>query len=135
MRKRGIPVRDSKNYKDWLISAEEDLLSAGANYNEELYRHCCILSHQAVEKALKSYLIYVQGGCPPTHNIKRLLSLCIKYDEDFSYFRGADEIFNEHYLSIKYPSKNKQEFDRKETMGLMRISAEICGFVEDKIEN
>ena len=29
VRKRGIPVRDSKNYKDWLISAEEDLLSAG----------------------------------------------------------------------------------------------------------
>ncbi|MBI5356439.1 HEPN domain-containing protein [Candidatus Collierbacteria bacterium] len=43
--------------KDWLLAADLDLKAARGSLNEGAPNIACFLSHQAVEKILKAYLL------------------------------------------------------------------------------
>jgi len=52
-------------------------------------------AQQAVEKALKAYLVLHNKQIGKIHNIARLIDLCIEVDRDFSrlYDIGVDELY------------------------------------------
>ena len=61
---------------DWLESAIVDLDEAGKAFERGSYHLSVFLSHQAVEKALKAYIIERLGQRPPrTHDLVELLHL------------------------------------------------------------
>lgn len=61
---------------DWLESAEVDLKEAKEAYKRGSYHLSVFLSHQAVEKALKAYMIGARRKRPPrTYDLVELVNL------------------------------------------------------------
>lgn len=60
-----------KEAENWLKQAESDLRNAEYLFKNHAYDVASFLSHQAAEKALKSYLLEVKKEIPlKTHNLK-----------------------------------------------------------------
>lgn len=60
-----------KEAENWLKQAESDLRNAEYLFKNQAYDVASFLSHQAAEKALKSYLLEVKKEIPlKTHNLK-----------------------------------------------------------------
>jgi HEPN domain-containing protein len=69
-----------KAYEDYKIAAHELKLSEEEMVKSAVCFHC----QQFVEKILKAYLILNEIKFGRTHDLKVLLELCIKKDNDFS---------------------------------------------------
>lgn len=69
-----------KEHEEWLDRAESDLQFAKIGIREGFYGHASFLCQQAVEKALKGYLVLKAGGYPRIHTLTDLLSLCEQYE-------------------------------------------------------
>jgi len=69
----------------WLMRAEHDLLTARTMLDvpDVPTDVVCYHSQQCMEKALKAWLVYAEIDFPKTHNLRRLLSLCTKKNEEF----------------------------------------------------
>jgi HEPN domain-containing protein len=52
----------SKLAQKWIKRAEDDFLFAKTGFKEGFYNQVCFLSHQAVEKYLKAFLIKEKGS-------------------------------------------------------------------------
>jgi HEPN domain-containing protein len=88
----------------WLRVINEDLLMAEKGLEQPLaiggtVYHC----QQAVEKALKLYLISNGELFPRTHDLLRLLQLCEKLDDDLKELREAAEFLNPFASITRYP--------------------------------
>ncbi len=96
---------DSKLHTDWYEYAERDLAAAALLYKDPFtliyaFFHC----HQAVEKALKGYLLYSNGFAPDGHN---LIYLCKKVAEKVFAMRKFYELcvdLNGYYIHARYPA-------------------------------
>ncbi|MDK2372158.1 MAG: HEPN domain-containing protein [Candidatus Korarchaeota archaeon] len=79
----------------WLKKAQTDLRIA-----EKLLRigeepWVIVFHAQAVEKALKAYLVFHSKHFDKVHNIARLIDLCAEVDRDFNqlYEIGIEELY------------------------------------------
>ncbi len=62
---------------NWVRFATEDLKAAKSFLSDDnlMPRHACWLAQQAVEKAMKSVLVFEQIKTPKTHDLEYLLTL------------------------------------------------------------
>ncbi|HEY5462257.1 MAG TPA: HEPN domain-containing protein [Hanamia sp.] len=77
---------EEKNYlEQWLQKAEHDLLAARLiiDYQPIILDISCFHCQQAVEKYLKTFLIYHKKDFPKTHNIDLLLKICSTINDHF----------------------------------------------------
>lgn len=71
-RKKGIPPSP----EEWLIHARSDLKLAKIGLNKDILpEQICFHAQQAVEKALKSVLLFYNVDFPFTHDIEELLDV------------------------------------------------------------
>lgn len=126
---------DSINYKKWLKYSEDDLASAGVNYNEGYYKQSSVLAYQAFEKGLKAYLVFVNSYAPNTHNLQDLVRLCVERNKEFEYYEGVEELYRGYYINSRYPKHKQPDYSDYKVMTLMQEAAKLCGFVEEQIEN
>lgn len=120
--------------KNWLLKALHDIKivtnELKLNENEIVTDACCFHCQQAVEKFLKSYLIYKEAGYPYTHNLEYLLKKCKEIDNDFNDFDM--EGLTDYAVDIRYgedffvPSVN-------ETKEAYKKAVEVKDFVLKKI--
>lgn len=80
------------------ISVMEKLASAGIEFYTSTI---CFHAQQAVEKYLKSFLIYHDIDFPRTHDVDFLLLECLKIDKD--NFQFDFKSLTEFGVSIRYP--------------------------------
>ncbi|MDR2546217.1 MAG: HEPN domain-containing protein [Lachnospiraceae bacterium] len=83
-------------HEEWLRLANMDLITARRIY--ELHRPMpieiiCFHAQQASEKAMKGFLVS-NGVLPPkTHDLTKLLKMCIEYEDGLvKFFREADAL-------------------------------------------
>jgi HEPN domain-containing protein len=89
----------------WLEKADHDLGTAKLiylhipAYYDTIAFHC----QQAVEKYLKGYLIFLDIGFKPVHDLRYLLNLVLTIDQSFDplYERLSD--LNDFAVKIRYP--------------------------------
>ena len=90
---------------EWIVVADRDFFSA--NYLMSAYPKplevICYLCAQAIEKYLKSYLVYNDIIPDKTHNLVVLLNQCISIDTSFSTCRNECRIINKFNNKIRYP--------------------------------
>jgi len=65
--------------------------------------HACFHAQQAVEKALKAFLVYHEVEFAWTHQIGLLLELCARQDEGFSHFVTTAVPLTEYAVRFRYP--------------------------------
>jgi len=91
---------------EWFKKAAEDLLAANHmfyNMQPRLLEIACYHCQQAVEKALKGFLI-VKGIEPPkTHNLNKLCLMCMEYDQLFGEWQDTCRELTAYAASTRYP--------------------------------
>lgn len=77
---------DERNYvEQWLEKADHDLVAARLIIDHQpiILDICCFHCQQAVEKYLKTFLIFHKKDFPKTHNIDLLLKNCSAINDRF----------------------------------------------------
>ena len=93
----------------WLDYADEDLrLAKHARTMTSNCPHRLIAYHaqQCVEKCLKAYLVFRGVDFPYTHNISRLLELCLDTDWQDT-MRDAEEL-TPYAITTRYPGQDEE---------------------------
>ena len=88
---------------DWLIIAEQDLHRVGVLLASEDSEGAGFHLQQALEKALKAFLIYSGWRLQRTHNLVSLLDFALAYDPGLEEFRPLCKEVSEYYFAERYP--------------------------------
>ncbi|MDR0522418.1 MAG: HEPN domain-containing protein, partial [Planctomycetaceae bacterium] len=76
-----------KQTKKWFRRAKKDLHSARLVAKGREWEDVCFHSQQAVEKALKGYLVQHGTDPPKIHDLVVLVQYCAKFDEVFFQYQ------------------------------------------------
>ena len=89
----------------WLIKADHDLGTAEMIIKHlPLYKDMvCFHCQQAVEKYLKTYLLFLEISFPKTHNLVLLLDL-INVDPFPDEYYNLAKLLQEYAVEIRYPT-------------------------------
>lgn len=118
----------------WLKKAKDDLLWTEANIREKIYYGACFTAQQAVEKALKAYLLSHGRITVKIHDITALLEQCSEIDSSFSSLREAILPLADYYVQSRYPDVAEFiEFTKEKAVEALEAARELVGFVENKI--
>ena len=99
-----------KEIQLWLIKSQHDLGSASRlmegdePYLDTAVYHC----QQAVEKAIKAYLIYRNIIFEKTHNLTALLASCIPLDFQFTKWENVAEMLTPYAVDFRYPGDDME---------------------------
>lgn len=126
--------------KRWREFAREDCQAARVSFEGGLFRPACFLAQQAVEKALKGFLLSRTGEYPKTHLLRELLSLCDLADPEFRQWIDDCHFLDRFYRSTRYPdappgSLPEGDPTREDAQRTVDIAGRLVGFVEGKISD
>lgn len=92
--------------RQWVGYADEDLRLArhAIDMEEPPCRLISYHAQQCAEKYFKSYLVLHGIDFPYTHNISRLLELCVESGADVDNLRDAEEL-TPYAITARYPGE------------------------------
>jgi HEPN domain-containing protein len=93
-------VRNSEAER-WLMLAGEDVVMADLALSRGIFRQVCVHSQQAVEKALKGFLVAKLGTHPKSHSLEEML-LCDPAMEELKEWRSACRNLDRFYIPTRY---------------------------------
>lgn len=79
------------------LAAAELCLQAGQSLDAACF-HC----QQAAEKALKAFLISRDEDYPRTHDLRRLVALCVKVERKFHSIEAVAKRLNPYAVDFRY---------------------------------
>lgn len=117
---------DTLRYMDWLNKAERDINAAEVLIkndcgNDLVAFHC----QQAVEKAMKAYLIMKGKGIVSTHSLIYLCKLCQANEPVFKEYIKDCGFLNQYYIETRYPADEPIYIDEYEVNECIKISTQI----------
>jgi len=122
-----------QEHDKWLIIAKEDLRSAKILLKHESFSTVVYLCQQAAEKSLKAYLVFKKYPINKTHDLIKLLELCMKSDQEFQEKFDAADYINPFSSKFRYPTEYEiPDFDDAELA--VKHAKKIMTFVIKKIE-
>jgi len=128
-------IPDPDEIKEWLLLAEKDLISAQVLLAHELpvIETSCFHSQQAIEKALKAFLVWKCQSFEKIHDIAYLLDLCKKYGLSFDFFnKDKAETITSYAAEIRYPFAGPK-ITMDKAREALDIANNIWRFVSDQI--
>jgi HEPN domain-containing protein len=118
----------------WFKKAEDDLIVARHLF-EDLYPKqieiACYHAQQAVEKALKGFLLYNDIEPPKTHDLVALCRMCAKIATEFKEKIDDCAILTLYSSITRYP--NEIEMDETEAATAIRKALAIFDFTTGMI--
>lgn len=89
---------------NWLAFARADLDTAELLVQQgRQYAIACFRCQQAVEKALKAFLLH-HGQIPPhAHRLEDLLNQCCAHEAALSAYQGQCTTLDQYYIPTRYP--------------------------------
>ncbi len=91
---------------EWVQIAEEDFASATRDARaskDPSYRNAFFHAHQCAEKYLKARLQESDIPFPKTHDLIRLLEMCLSVEPLYETLRAHIELLDEFGPEIRYP--------------------------------
>lgn len=89
--------------KGWLRKAESDFITVKLCFAEgQALDSACFHAQQAAEKCLKAYLTAYNVDFPFTHNLEKLIELCIQIDPSFSNFKTLAQNLTPYAVELRY---------------------------------
>ena len=119
-------------HMEWLLKAQRDLNGAKSLFRDSYFDLSAYHTQQCVEKALKGYLVFQNHEVLKTHDLTKLLVICINYEADFINLRMEVSNLNGFDTKFRYPDTI---FEPPESAIFQAISdAETAlNFVKNKI--
>ncbi|MEK7396963.1 MAG: HEPN domain-containing protein [Candidatus Poribacteria bacterium] len=120
--------------KEWLLIAEDDLVSAQILLSHEPpgLRVACFLCQQSIEKMLKAFLVWKNEPFEKTHNINYLLDLCKIHGLEIAFLRDKAGILTSYAVEVRYPGDNI-EVTREEAGEALSIADAVSKLINDLI--
>jgi len=121
-----------QDHDKWLRIAQEDLLAAKGLMKLELFSAAVYHCQQSAEKSLKAYLVFKNHPVIRTHDLIKLLELCMSFDQQFRKKFDAADFINPFSSKFRYPT----EFDipdLADTTHAVKQAESIIKFVVKKI--
>ena len=120
------------SYAEWLRFAREDLASAKVLLKEDFDRSGVFLLQQAMEKALKGYLVYHQQPIIKTHDLTMLIESCFHINAAFKNLLDLTLKPTEHAIANRYPD-DYEPLDEEEIIETVKNTEYIITFVSSKL--
>ncbi len=116
-----------RKVRQWLVHADEDLrlaqcgltLTSGCPYRLIAYH-----AQQCAEKCLKAYLVYRRIDFPYTHNISRLLELCVEQQVNWPETIQKAKGLTPYAITTRYPNED-EEVTREEAEQAILIATQV----------
>ena len=135
MTRRRKGASDSCFYYKWLDKALCDLQAArllltygGDHYN--IAFHC----QQAIEKALKAYILIKSDVLVDGHNLTWLCRQAKKYDKGFHQWFDESADLNQCYIETRYPADIEREYTYKMVRNFYRMAREMYQYIFAEID-
>jgi len=91
---------------EWLAKADVDLRAGSLLFaSGQLYEPVTFHAQQAVEKALKAFLVWHQVEFPKTHDMSLLLELCGSVDAGLAESLADAEELTPYGVDYRYPGE------------------------------
>ncbi len=118
-------------YEEWLLKAKRDLDTANALLEKAYYDTAIYHTQQCAEKALKGYCVYSLQPLIKTHDLEKILKICMNLDSSFQQLDLLAVSLNGLDVRFRYPDI---EFEPEETEVIDAIdwSEQILDFVKAK---
>lgn len=87
----------------WLEFARRDLDAGESLMRDANYLLACFHCQQAIEKALKAFLLHNGQSPPRIHSLDTLLNQCIAFDAALSAFQVGCRRVDQYYMPSRYP--------------------------------
>jgi len=94
-----------QEHEQWFLIAKEDLHVAKILLKYERFSAVTYHSQQAAEKAFKGYLVFKNQEVLKTHDLIKLVGLCVKFDRTFEVFLDIVECLNPFSTKFRYPTE------------------------------
>jgi HEPN domain-containing protein len=119
---------------EWLEFAKKDLATAellltNEGFPEIIAFHC----QQAIEKALKAYLVCVGKQFPKTHDIQYLCQLCGQNDPVFEAYNDDCNFVGTFYIEARYPIGIPTNISKADAEYAFQIARAIYNLVSNLI--
>ena len=94
-----------QEHEGWLRIAKEDLVGAKILLKNELFSSAVYHCQQSAEKSLKAYLVFKKHPTIKTHDLLKLLELCMLFDREFQKKFDAADYINPFSTKFRYPTE------------------------------
>jgi HEPN domain-containing protein len=118
-------------YEEWLLKAKRDLDTAKALLEKAYYDTAIYHTQQCAEKALKGYAVYKLQPLIRTHDLERILNICINLDNSFQQLDLLATSLNGLDVRFRYPDI-EFEPDEAEVIDAIKWAEQIFDFVTTK---
>ena len=125
---------DSQYYYKWLEKALSDLQSArilltwGGDEMAVAF-HC----QQAIEKALKGYLLFKLGRHFDGHNLTFLCRQAAMVDDRFVRYLGESAALNNYYIETRYPTDLPFEITEAQIHNIIIMAEDLYGVIRQEL--
>jgi HEPN domain-containing protein len=116
--------------REWLQKAERDLLSARIllEHDPPVLETACFHCQQAVEKALKAFLVWKAVPFEKVHSLTYLLDLCEVQESGFTSLRNMAETLAPYAIEVRYPGED-MEISQEEAQEALATTETMWSFV------
>jgi HEPN domain-containing protein len=118
-------------YEEWLLKAKRDLDTAKALLEKSFHDTAIYHTQQCAEKALKGYCVYSLQPLIKTHDLEKILNICIRLDSSFNHLDILATSLNGLDVRFRYPDI-EFEPDATEVQDAINWSEQIYDFVKAK---
>ena len=123
----------SYDYNVWLARAKSSLaISKNRSDDDIFYEDLCFHTQQAVEKAIKGFLIFYNIEPEKTHNLVSLIKELSKYI-DIPEEINETAILNDYAVQTRYPG-DYTPIEKEEYNHAIKIAEDCINWVENKIK-
>lgn len=120
------------DHEAWLRIAKEDLMVAKVLLREEFFSTVTYHCQQAAEKSLKAYLVFKDQPVLKTHDLTKLIELCMEKDREFEKIYTYARYLNPFSTKFRYPSEYDIP-DYAHAENTIKQTQKLMTFVIDKI--
>jgi len=116
--------------REWLQKAEKDLLSARIllEHDPPVLETACFHCQQAVEKALKAFLVLNAVPFEKVYSLTYLLDLCEVQEPGFTSLRDVAETLAPYAIEVRYPGEN-MEISQEEAQKALATTETMWSFI------
>ena len=118
-------------YEEWLLKAQRDLDTAKAILEKAYHDTAIYHTQQCAEKALKGYCVYRFQPLIKTHDLEKILNICISLESSFQQLDILAISLNGLDVRFRYPDV-EFEPEADEVADAISWSNIILDFVKTK---
>ena len=121
-----------KLHEEWLEYALRDLMGAKGMTDLLLYELALYHTQQSIEKSLKAFLVFQHQSIPKTHDLEKLIFLCVDLDTEFDKFATEMRLVNGLDVTFRYPRMATFVPNLLKVQECIEIAIEVFDFVTEK---